>query len=86
MPVNIFEFCFDLAETFMKKRKLFTDNPRKSELSVNYTVESMPFRMIICRKSKPSADNTSESFVFLINISDKSKQNSETFRRIIRRK
>ncbi len=38
-PVNIFEFCFDLAEIFKEKRKIFANDPQTFWLSARYPAE-----------------------------------------------
>jgi hypothetical protein len=65
MPANILEFCFDLAEIFMKKRKLSMDILRKGRAFHGSTAERNAFPQDKSWKVQTFRGYTSESSLFL---------------------
>ncbi len=59
MPGNIFEFFFDLAEIFTKKRKLSTESVESQNFPGIVSLKSMTFHSIIYRKFKLSEKGNS---------------------------
>jgi hypothetical protein len=57
MPENLYEVHFDLAEIFMKKRKLLADNSRKVRTFCGLYLGKFPIFMNISPNSKQNSEN-----------------------------